>query len=130
MRSLPSQFARARGFTLIELLVVLAIVAVLLTLATPRYFQGIDRAKEVVLQENLSKLRTTLDQYYGDNGSYPDTLEQLVERRYLRDLPIDPITESSKTWVLIPPTGLPGKIYNVRSGAPGSTKAGLAYSAL
>ncbi len=121
---------RDGGFTLIELLVVLAIMACLLTLASPRYFEGVDRAKEVVLEENLSTLRSTLDQYYADTGRYPDSLEQLVEKRYLRSLPVDPVTGSHQTWVLVPPQGAPGKVYNVRSGAPGSNRAGVPFSAL
>ena len=76
-----------RGFTLIELLVVLAIIAVLLTLAVPRYFNQIDGAKETVLRENLQVTRVAIDKYFGDLGRYPDSLDELVERRYLRSLP-------------------------------------------
>jgi general secretion pathway protein G len=122
--------AEQGGFTLIEMLVVLAIVAMLLTIAAPRYFHGVDRSKEVVLQTNLSRLRSTIDEFYGDTGRYPDNLEQLVELRYLRELPIDPITDSNKTWILVPPQNAPGKIYNVKSGASGNDSSGKPYSAL
>ena len=122
--------AEQRGFTLIEMLVVLAIVAMLLTIASPRYFHGVDRSKEVVLQTNLSRLRSTIDEFYGDTGRYPDNLEQLVEQRYLRELPIDPITNSNKTWILVPPQNAPGRIYNVKSGASGNDSSGKPYSAL
>ena len=122
--------AEQRGFTLIEMLVVLAIVAMLLTIAAPRYFHGVDRSKEVVLQTNLSRLRSTIDEFYGDTGRYPDNLEQLVEQRYLRELPIDPITDSNKTWILVPPQNAPGRIYNVKSGASGNDSSGKPYSSL
>jgi general secretion pathway protein G len=120
------------GFTLIELLVVLAIVATLLTLAAPRYFHGVDRSKEVVLENNLNRLRSTIDEFYGDKGRYPDSLEQLVEMRYLRALPVDPVTESTTTWILIPPLkqSAQGKIYNVKSGAQGNNSQGIPYSSL
>lgn len=117
------------GFTLIELLVVLGIVALLLTLAIPRYFPTIDGAKETILADNLRNMRDVLDQYYADRGRYPDSLEQLVERKYLRNLPVDPITESSSTWILVPPEDASkGAIYSIRSGAPGTGRNGKPYS--
>ncbi len=118
-----------RGFTLIELLVVLGIVALMLTLAVPRYFPSIDSAKEAMLAENLRNVRETLDHYYGDTGRYPDSLEQLVEKKYLRSLPLDPITDSTTSWVLVPPEdGSKGGIYNVKSGAPGNDRNGKPYA--
>ena len=112
--------ARARGFTLIELLVVLGIVALLLTLAVPRYFPSLDKAKETVLADNLRNLRITIDQYHGDTGRYPDTLEQLVDKKYLRAMPIDPITDSDSSWLIVPPPDdTPGQVYDVKSGAHG-----------
>lgn len=83
---------RSRGFTLIELLVVFAIVATLLSIITPRYLHQTDRAKEAALQENLASLRIALDQYYADKGEYPETLPMLVKERYLRRIPVDPMT--------------------------------------
>jgi general secretion pathway protein G len=119
------------GFTLIELLVVLAIVALLLTLALPRYFQSIDASKEAILAENLRIARETIDKFYGDTGRYPESLEELVEKKYLRALPVDPITESTATWVLLPPDDdAKGNIYNLKSGAPGNTRDGKPFSAL
>ena len=102
--SLVSRCKRKRGgFTLIELLIVLAIVALMLTLAVPRYFQSIDVSKETVLQDNLRITRETIDKFYGDTGHYPKSLDELVEKKYLRALPVDPITESDTTWVIVPP---------------------------
>lgn len=118
-----------KGFTLIELLVVLAIVALLLTLAVPRYFPSVDSAKESVLRENLRSTRDVIDQFYSDRGRYPDSLEQLVEKRYLRSLPVDPITESTDTWIVVPPEDASkGNVYGIRSGAPGADKHGRPYS--
>ncbi|GJI91854.1 type II secretion system pseudopilin OxpG [Rugamonas sp. R1(2021)] len=120
---------KTKGFTLIELLVVLGIVALMLTLAVPRYFPSIDKSKEVVLADNLRNMRQVIDQYYGDTGRYPDTLEQLVEKKYLRGLPVDPITDSDATWVLVPPEdATKGGIYNIKSGAPGNDRSGKPYS--
>jgi general secretion pathway protein G len=118
----------APGFTLIELLVVMAVIAILLTLAVPRYFASLEESREAVLQANLGLIRQTLDKYYGDKGRYPDALDELVTSRYLRNVPADPITESRLTWVVVPPP-LPemGGVYDVRSGAPGTAMDGSAY---
>jgi len=116
------------GFTLIELLVVLAIVALLLTLSFPRYFQSIDATKETILQDNLRITRETIDKFYGDTGRYPKSLEELVEKKYLRALPVDPVTDSTSTWVLVPPDDTDqGNIYSIKSGAPGKTRDGKPY---
>jgi general secretion pathway protein G len=123
------QSGKKRGFTLVELLVVLAILALLLTLAVPRYFNGIERAKEATLRQDLNTLRESIDKFYADTGKYPNKLEDLVERKYIRKLPIDPITESDATWLLIAPEPpLEGDIYDIRSGALGSAKDGSKYA--
>lgn len=93
---------RERGFTLIELLVVMTIIAILLTIVSPRYFTSVDRAKETVLRQNLGILRDAIDKYYADTGKYPADLNQLVEDRYIRAVPVDPITEEN-VWAEIPP---------------------------
>lgn len=117
-----------QGFTLIEMLVVMAVVALLLTLALPRYFGSLDKSKDVVLQENLKVLRVTLDKYYSDKGRFPESLDELVEYRYLRAVPVDPITESPGTWVLVTSqdTDIKG-IVDVKSGAPGVSQEGQLY---
>lgn len=118
-----------RGFTLIELLVVLAVIAVLLTLALPRYFGSIDKSKEAVLKENLYQLRDAIGKYYADKGKYPETLEALASDKYLRKVPIDPVTESAATWIVVAPTD-PQKsgVYDVKSGAPGKALDGTEFS--
>lgn len=119
---------RGSGFTLIELLVVLSIVALLLTIAAPRYFGSIDKSKDQVLQENLRAVRITLDKFYADKGRWPETLDELVEQRYLHAVPMDPVTESRSSWILIPPQNSDEKgIADVKSGARGSTKDGRLY---
>jgi len=120
---------RARGFTLIELLVVLAIVATLLTLAVPRYFGKVDAAKETVLRENLRTTRDVIGKFYGDTGRYPETLDELVEKKYLAGLPFDPLTDSATSWTLVPaPEGYKGAVYDIRSGSPGRAADGSAYA--
>jgi general secretion pathway protein G len=116
------------GFTLIELMVVLAVIATLLAIALPRYFSSLEKSREAVLQQNLVMMRETLDKYYGDKGKYPDALDELVSNKYLRKLPVDPITDSDATWVIIPPD-LPemGGVYDVRSGAEGIARNGTEY---
>jgi general secretion pathway protein G len=118
----------SRAFTLVELLVVLAIVALLLGVAAPRYFGSLERSKETVLRDNLFQLRESLDHYYADTGKYPDKLEDLVTRHYLRAAPVDPVTGSATTWVVVPPRELDkGGVFDIRSGAMGNGKDGTAY---
>jgi general secretion pathway protein G len=120
---------RLSGFTLIELLVVLSIIATLLTVALPNYFHSVDVAKEATLVENLRGMRETIDKFYGDTGQYPESIAQLVEKNYLRSLPVDPITDSGETWVIVPPpAGGKGKLFNIRSGAAGNNRWGKSYA--
>ena len=118
----------SRAFTLVELLVVLAILAFLLSVAVPRYFGSLDRSKETVLRDNLFQVRESLDQYFSDTGKYPDKIEDLVARHYLRAAPVDPVTGSTTTWVVVPPRELDkGGVFDIRSGAAGNGKDGTAY---
>ena len=116
------------GFTFIELLVVMVIIAILLSIVSPRYFNSIDKAKESVLRQDLGILRDAIDQFYSDTGNYPLSLEELVERSYLRSIPIDPLTESDETWVKIqPPNEGEEGVYDVRTGYLGKAKDGSFY---
>lgn len=117
-----------RGFTLIELLVVLAIVATLLTLAVPRYFQHVERSKEAVLKENLAAVRDAIDKYHADTNTWPPSLGMLAERRYLRSVPVDPITERADTWQTVPPPDGEAGVYDLRSGAEGAGLDGVPYA--
>lgn len=120
---------RARAFTLIELLVVLAILALLASLALPRYFGQLQSAKEAVLRENLRTVREVTQRFYQDTGRYPATLDELVERRYLRSLPQDPLTESERSWILVPPPpGYEGGVYDLHSGSAGQDAQGQPYA--
>lgn len=121
------RLARA-GFTLIELVVVLAIVALLLALATPRYFHSVDKSKETILKANLAATRDALDKFYGDTGKYPDKIDDLVAKKYLRTLPYDPITESATTWTVVPPDKPEkGGVFDLHSGATGTASDGTKY---
>ncbi len=120
---------RGLGFTLIELLVVLSIVALLLTIVTPRYMGSIDHAKEVALKEDLKVMRLSIDRFHGDKGRYPESLAELVEARYLRAVPPDPITDSATTWVVVPVDDPESEgISDVSSGAQGVAKDGSAFA--
>ncbi len=120
---------RGLGFTLIELLVVLSIVALLLTIVTPRYMGSIDHAKEVALKEDLKVMRLSIDRFHGDKGRYPESLAELVEARYLRAVPPDPITDSATTWVVVPVDDPEFEgISDVSSGAQGVAKDGSAFA--
>ena len=117
------------GFTLIELLVTMAIIAVLLTLAVPRYFGRVKAADEAVLRDDLHQMRDALDKYYGDNNRYPERLQDLATQHYLRRIPPDPITGSDKTWVAVPPRDpRMGGVADVKSGAKGNGRDGTPYS--
>ncbi len=119
---------RCKGFTLIELLVVLAIIGMLLSIAAPRYMNGVDKSKEAVLRENLAVTRQALDTYFGDNGKYPDSLDDLAAKKYLRSVPVDPITESATTWTIIPPDSPDkGGVFDIKSGAQGKARDGSEY---
>ena len=122
----PTVPGKSAGFTLIELLVVLAIMATLLTVVAPRYFNRVDTAKEVVLKQNLQGLREVLDKHRADTGRFPEQLQDLVTKRYLREIPLDPITGKRDTWTLHKRDGEAG-IADVRSGAEGNGSDGTAY---
>lgn len=121
---------RRAGFTLIELLVVLAIIATLISIAAPQYFGASDRAKETVLREDLNVMRDAIDKFHGDTGKYPDSLQTLVDRRYLRAVPVDPITEKNNTWIEVRGAGSNAAgVVSVKSGAEGKASDGTPFGA-
>jgi general secretion pathway protein G len=127
----PRAFSlQSNGFTLIELIVVLAILALLLTIAIPRYFAHVEHAKEATLKQDLNIMRDAIDKFHGDKGRYPETLEELVTMRYIRGVPTDPITESASTWKVVPPTDseAKGAVYDIKSGAEGNGLDGKPYA--
>ena len=123
-----------RGFTLIEIMIVMTIISILVSIAVPLYQASIRRARESVLRNNLFTLRTVIDEYSFDKKKAPQTLQDLVSEGYLRQIPIDPITGSSETWVTVMEDALtsvdqtePG-IFDVRSGSDQTSLEGTPYS--
>lgn len=104
---------RHRGFTLVELVVVMALIGLLLSIAVPRYMASLERGREKVLAHNVAQLREAIDQYYGDRGAYPERLQDLVEQRYLRALPVNPMTEKVDWIAVAPPQGQKGAVFDV-----------------
>jgi general secretion pathway protein G len=112
-----------RGFTLIELVIVMATIALLLTLAVPRYFQAIDNGKINVQRQNIATIRDAIDKFYGDQARYPQTLEELVRMRYLRAIPVDPLTETPDWVVIAPQDPALGGVFDVRSAWRSKTES-------
>jgi general secretion pathway protein G len=120
---------RPKGFTLIELMIAISIIAILMTIAMPNYAVYTIRGKEAVLKENLSTLREVLDHFKADNGFYPETLQDLVEKQYIRSIPLDPMTNSTETWILIlPPNKEESGIYDIHSGSDLVSLSGILYN--
>lgn len=116
---------------MIEILIVVTIIGILITLAQPSYHRAVTSAKEATLKENLFVMRDVLDQYYADNTRYPDSLQELVDRRYLRRVPIDPVTGSADTWLVVYNTDEQGQqqgIFDVRSGSSAIASDGTRYA--
>lgn len=115
------------GFTLVELLVVMAIIATLLSIVAPKYFNSLNRSKETVLRQDLNIMRDAIDKFNSDTGKYPEDLAELVEKRYLRAIPVDPLTESADTWIAVPAANPASGVYDVHSGSSDQAKDGTFY---
>ena len=130
----PTPNLSRRGFTIIELMIVLTIIGILVSIAIPTYQKSLIRANETVLRSNLFTLRTMIDEYTYDKQKGPQTLQELVDQGYLREVPMDPITKSNQTWKIIMEDALssvsqtePG-IFDVRSGSDKKSLEGTMYS--
>jgi general secretion pathway protein G len=127
---------KKNGFTLIELIIVFTLIGILVGLGLPQYKNSVIRARETVLKEDLFQMRTLIDQYYTDKLKYPASLQTLVDEKYLRAIPIDPITREATTWVEIPEemeledmlAGVIPGIVDVRSGSDKTARDGTPYN--
>jgi general secretion pathway protein G len=126
-------YRNSRGFTLIELLVVISMISILAAMGMVQYRNSVRRAEEVTLKHDLSLMRDAIDQYYADKGKYPASLDSLVSDGYMRKIPDDPVTKSATTWTTVPAEPDPANpsaeagIYDVKSGAPGTSLDGSNY---
>ena len=125
---------KERGFSLLELIVVMTIIGLLVGITLPAYRDATQRAREATLKEDLTRMRTAIDEYYTDKGEYPPALADLVMSGYLRRLPKDPMTESDATWLIeyaaweMVDEGEIAGVFDVHSGADGSGLDGTPYS--
>jgi len=123
-----------RGFSLLELMIVLTIISILVTIAIPMYQSVVLRSKETVLKDNLRALRQTIDQYAADKKKAPQTLQDLVDAGYFREIPLDPITDSRDTWETIIDTSVSSPdqtesgIVDVKSGSTAISSEGTPYN--
>jgi general secretion pathway protein G len=122
------------GFTLVELMVVMSLVVILASIGLYVQANSQTRAREAVLKEDLFRMRDAIDQYYADKNAYPPDLQSLVSEKYLRTLPVDPITQSADTWQVTMseidpanPSATPG-VYDVKSGSDRMALDGTLYS--
>lgn len=124
--TMMSRTMTRRGFTLIEMLVVLSVIGLLLSIAAPSYLGHIDRARDLALKQDLKTVRDSIDKFQADRGRGPTDLSELVTAHYLRELPVDPVTDSASTWVPVQVDGV--GVHDLHSGAPGNGADGTPYA--
>src|SRR5258708_32321949 len=123
-----------RGFTLIELMIVISLILILVSISIPVYNQSILRAKESVLKQDLFQLRSLISQYTLDKQKAPQSLDDLVQAQYIKQIPIDPMTGSNSTWTVDQEDSLMSVdqqdpvISEVHSGSNQTSTDGTTYS--
>ncbi len=123
-----------RGFTLLEMMIVLTVIAILASISVPMYQAVVLRTRETVLKDNLRTLRSVIDQYTADKKKAPQTLQDLIDGGYLRQIPEDPITNSAESWEVITDTTVSSPdqtesgIVDVKSGSSAVSSDGSAYN--
>lgn len=126
-----SRKLRLRGFTLVELLVVMAIIGLLLSIVAPRYIGSLERARETALKQDLVVMREAISNFHHDLNRYPESVEELVQKKYLRAIPVDPVTDRSDTWFSVYSTDPADQgLADIASGAKGATGDGVPFQEL
>lgn len=117
-----------KGFTLVELLVVITLMALMLSIVLPQYLSSLDQGKETLLKNNLSSMRVAIDHYYADHGKYPRTLDELVKEKYIRNIPLDPITQNINWKISYYDNDENLGVYDIKSSSLEISKNGQSYA--